>query len=162
MVARELSTPSGPIDAVGLDNEGGIYLIETKLYRNQDKRRVLAQVLDYGAALWKHKSGPKPFRESLEGAARRTLGSGLATAIAARFSIEPSDVEELLATAEKRAQEGSFRFVILMDRIDDALRDLIGYINENSRFDVFGVELRFFRVELLIEALELSIRSESP
>jgi len=49
ILARELSTQSGPIDAVGVDQDGEIYLIETKLYKNQDKRHVVAQVLDYGA-----------------------------------------------------------------------------------------------------------------
>jgi hypothetical protein len=28
---------------------GGIYLIETKLFKNQDKRKVVAQTLDYAA-----------------------------------------------------------------------------------------------------------------
>ncbi len=54
IVAREVPTSSGPIDALGLDANGNIYVIETKLYKNSDKRTVLAQVLDYGAALWKH------------------------------------------------------------------------------------------------------------
>ena len=58
VVAREFSTAVGPIDAVGIDDRGEVYLIETKLYRNADKRRVLAQVLDYGAALWNHKRAP--------------------------------------------------------------------------------------------------------
>ncbi len=38
IVAREFPTTSGPIDAVGLDDQGDLYLIETKLYRNPDKR----------------------------------------------------------------------------------------------------------------------------
>lgn len=44
---------SGPIDALATDGDGRLYLIETKLYKNPDKRLVLAQILDYGAALWK-------------------------------------------------------------------------------------------------------------
>lgn len=47
MLAREFQTTSGP---------GEIYLIETKLYKNPDKRTVVAQVLDYGASLWKSHS----------------------------------------------------------------------------------------------------------
>ena len=53
ILAREFSTLSGPIDAIGVDREGEIYLVETKLYKNPDKRTVVAQVLDYGASLWK-------------------------------------------------------------------------------------------------------------
>ena len=40
VLARELPTRAGPIDAFGLDQEGDPYLIETKLSRNDDKRKV--------------------------------------------------------------------------------------------------------------------------
>src|SRR4030042_4087 len=52
ILAREIPTNSGPIDAFGIDRDGEIYIIETKLYKNPDKRLVVAQVLDYGASLW--------------------------------------------------------------------------------------------------------------
>ena len=53
VLLREFPTSSGPIDALATDGDGRLYLIETKLYKNPDKRLVLAQILDYGAALWK-------------------------------------------------------------------------------------------------------------
>jgi hypothetical protein len=49
---RAFPTNSGPIDALGINKDGEIYIIETKLYKNPDKRLVVAQVLDYGASLW--------------------------------------------------------------------------------------------------------------
>jgi RecB family endonuclease NucS len=54
IVKREFPTNSGQIDALAIDQAGGLYIIETKLYKNPDKRLVVAQALDYGAALWKH------------------------------------------------------------------------------------------------------------
>ena len=54
MVAREFSTESGPIDALAIDKDGDIYVVETKLHKNPDKRTVVAQALDYGASLWRH------------------------------------------------------------------------------------------------------------
>src|SRR5438093_13767584 len=54
VAAREFATASGPIDALAVDNDGEIYVIETKLYANADKRLVVAQALDYGASLWSH------------------------------------------------------------------------------------------------------------
>ena len=54
VLKREYPTASGPIDALGVDKDGEIYIIETKLYKNPDKRLVVAQVLDYGASLWKN------------------------------------------------------------------------------------------------------------
>ena len=52
VLGREFPTRSGPIDALGTDHQGTAYIVETKLFKNADKRRVLSQVLDYGAALW--------------------------------------------------------------------------------------------------------------
>jgi len=54
ILAREVPTNSGAIDGLGIDQDGNLYIIETKLYKNPDKRLVVAQVLDYGASLWKN------------------------------------------------------------------------------------------------------------
>ncbi|MBA3830671.1 MAG: hypothetical protein H0X34_02010 [Chthoniobacterales bacterium] len=42
----------GCIDLLAADADGEIYIIETKLAKNADKRRIIAQALDYGAAIW--------------------------------------------------------------------------------------------------------------
>ena len=49
---KETPAGTGYIDILGVDSDGELYIIETKLFGNSDKRRVIAQVLDYGAALW--------------------------------------------------------------------------------------------------------------
>jgi hypothetical protein len=54
VLAREYPTESGPIDILAADDQGRLCIIETKRYCNPDKRTVVAQVLDYGAALWRH------------------------------------------------------------------------------------------------------------
>jgi RecB family endonuclease NucS len=51
VLAREFNTASGPIDALGVDADDEIYVIEAKLDKNADRRRIIAQALDYGAAL---------------------------------------------------------------------------------------------------------------
>jgi hypothetical protein len=66
ILAREFPTVSGPIDALGIDQDGNIYVIETKLAKNPDKRYVLAQVLDYGAALWRTYENGDEFIARLE------------------------------------------------------------------------------------------------
>ena len=65
ILAREFPTNSGPIDAIGIDKYGELYIIETKLYANADKRKVIAQSLDYGAALWKHSNDFSEFLAEL-------------------------------------------------------------------------------------------------
>ena len=38
ILAREFATKSGPIDAIGTDKDGEIYLVETKFYKNPKNR----------------------------------------------------------------------------------------------------------------------------
>ena len=45
--------------------------------------------------------------------------------------------------------EGSFKFVVLMDTMHNQLRDLILYMNQNSKFDIYGVELECYKHEKL-------------
>jgi hypothetical protein len=52
---------------LGVDDEGYIYVIETKLYRSSERRRALAQALDYASALWsKYSRSPDSFIAELE------------------------------------------------------------------------------------------------
>jgi RecB family endonuclease NucS len=42
-LAKEYSVATGSIDLICVDREGKIYLIETKLQKNSDKRKAVAQ-----------------------------------------------------------------------------------------------------------------------
>jgi RecB family endonuclease NucS len=46
VVARELQTESGAIDAFAVDENRDLYIVETKLYKNPHKRTVVAQALE--------------------------------------------------------------------------------------------------------------------
>lgn len=147
VVAREVDTSSGPIDIVGIDPKGNVYLIETKLFRNADKREVVAQALDYGAALWKSHGERYSFRERLERAGRATFGEELSARIHKAWGASPEDVEEILGKVDDAALHGRFRFVVLMDQLDDRLKRLISFINENSKFDLYAIETPHYRFD---------------
>jgi hypothetical protein len=56
-VGREFPTPSGPVDNVFITSEGGIVLVECKLWRNPEARRkVISQIIDYaqGMSTWRY------------------------------------------------------------------------------------------------------------
>ena len=145
VVAKEFNTGSGPIDVLALDDRGGIYLIETKLYKNSDKRTVVAQVLDYGASLWRKYTTAAEFVEDIREATRTlTGGNSLEEKLGGSFGVDDGAVQEILEAVGENLKEGSFHFVVLMDVIDDRLKDLIAFVNENSRFSVYGVELDFY------------------
>ena len=144
VAAREFSTESGPIDAIAVDKDGDIYVVETKLYRNPDKRTVVAQALDYGASLWKHmdESG---FIESLDRAAQVKWKMDFGTKVQQFFSLDNDQMDALLETMKRNLREGNLKFVILMDTMDDRLKDLITYVNEKSKFDIFAVQLEYYK-----------------
>src|SRR5688572_17823294 len=92
VLAREFLTTSGPIDALAIDGDGAIYVVETKLYKNADKRRVVAQMLDYGAALWG--AGVEAFMS------QAVLQGDLQPRLADRFGLDEDDVTATLASIE--------------------------------------------------------------
>lgn len=143
VAAREFSTASGPIDALGLDEHGNIYVIETKLFKNPDKRTVLAQVMDYGAALWKHHADSSGFFDHLDEYSYKYFDQDFKEKFCSFFGIE--DAVEAFDNIKSNLEDGSIKFVVLMDKLDARLKDLISYINQNSKFDIYAVELDFYK-----------------
>lgn len=156
ILAREFPTVSGPIDALGIDQDGNIYVIETKLAKNPDKRYVLAQVLDYGAALWRTYENGDEFIARLERSVAETFNSTLGDKVREFFGEEVEDATTLMQTVRQNLSEGNFRFVVLMDRLEDRLKNLITFVNRNSQFTIYGVEMEFYKFdkfEILIPKL---------
>jgi hypothetical protein len=145
ILAREFGTTSGPIDAVGIDGDGQLYLVETKLYKNPDKRTVVAQVLDYGASLWKSLNDFDDFLLQLNGHVQKKFGMSATEKIKNFFSISDDQLQIVLEQMKLNLDEGNFKFVVLMDSIEDRLKDLIVYMNQNSKFDIYGVELEYYQ-----------------
>lgn len=145
IVAKEFATSAGSVDAIGVDDEGEIYVIETKLYKNPDKRLVVAQVLDYGASLWREYDDAGGFIADLDKHMRKTFGSSLQEKLRDYFKLND---EKLAATVEAlgaNLKSGSFRFVVLMDKLHSQLKDLIAFINQNSKFSIFAVEMKYYK-----------------
>ncbi|OGY24033.1 MAG: hypothetical protein A2Y57_02265 [Candidatus Woykebacteria bacterium RBG_13_40_7b] len=147
ILAREFPTASGTIDALGIDQYGNIYLIETKLYRNPDKRTVVGQVLDYGASLWKSSIDFNEFTTSLDKHTNKQFGKGLNEAISGFFGLPSDEVNPILENMRSNLNSGVFKFVVLMDKLHSQLKDLILFINQNSQFDVFAVEIEYYKHE---------------
>lgn len=147
ILVREFPTDSGPIDAVGIDIYGNIYLIETKLFKNPDKRTVVAQVLDYGASLWRNFSNFSNFLQIAERETNKNFGTGLNQKIKDFFDIDDDEISSLMDNVEKNLNDGKFKFVVLMDKLHDRLKDLIVFINTNSEFDIYAVEMEYYKLE---------------
>jgi hypothetical protein len=156
VLVREFPTPSGPIDAVAVDQNGNLYLIETKLYKNPDKRLVIAQVLDYGAALWKAYADPDGFIERLDAILAARSSMPLAERVRSFYGFDEAALGEFRESLKSTIASGRFRFVVLMDTIEERLKHLIAYVNASSSFDLLGVALDFYEdgdVHILIPTL---------
>lgn len=145
ILAREFPTNSGPVDAIGVDKYGDLYIVETKLYANADKRKVVAQSLDYGAALWKHSNDFNEFLRILNIHTQKAFTLGAVEKISEFFELEEDEVSTLLDKVRSNLNNGVFRFVVLMDKLDDRLKDLILFVNQNSQFDIYAVEFEYYK-----------------
>lgn len=147
VVSREFPTNSGPIDALAFDQDGEIYIVETKLYKNPDKRKVLAQLLDYGAALWKHSYNFQDFFASINDEINDKFGIPLEQKLREFYDKDEDEITDFNDALMLNLERGNFKFIVLMDHLDDRLKDLVHYVNENSRFDIYPVELEFYKYE---------------
>lgn len=145
VAAREFQTKSGPIDDLAFDQNGNIYVIETKLFRNPDKRAVVAQALDYGASLWRHSTDFDAFIEQLNRHTNKQFHKDFKEAFIDFFGIE--DITEAFGNISGNLNSGNIKFVVLMDRLHNQLKDLIVYINQNSHFDIYAVEVEYYKHE---------------
>lgn len=142
VLGREFQTNSGPVDVLAMDSEGRLYVIETKLYNNADKRRVVAQALDYGAALWA--SGGDAVLTAVESLVAKT-GTTLSNRIREVLGTSEEHALDAVNALKANLTNGKFRFVVLMDEVHERLKDLILFLNENSKFEVLAVELEVYR-----------------
>jgi hypothetical protein len=141
VLVREFPVESGNIDILCTDASGRLYIVETKLYRNPDKRKVLAQVLDYGAAVWR--LGSSDFMDALEERYESSHGRDLASAL--RDSLmDPVLVMDNIGVSIRNSD---IRFVILMDQVPNELKDLVLFMNQNSKFSIYLVELEYYRLD---------------
>lgn len=147
VLAREFRTESGPIDAIGIDGSGELYIIETKLYANADKRTVVAQALDYGASLWNHSNDFNEFLATLDEHTQKVFKLKTTEKIKEFFNLDDESVEQVTEKAKRNLNDGIFHFVVLMDKIDDRLKDLIRFVNQNSQFDIYAVEFEYYKYE---------------
>ncbi len=145
-LAREFQTDSGYIDAIATDNDGEIYIIESKLYKNPDKRKVLAQALEYGSALWAQ-DGAEDFLLSLSEACHAQFGVSLQEKVKDFFKFDDDDLGEFTENIKRNFERGAFKFLILMDSLSEPLKRLILYINQNSAFDIYAVEIKQYKTK---------------
>lgn len=128
----EFPVDSGSIDLLAISNIGSIYIVETKLFRNKTRREVVAQALDYAAALWKN------FADDVDGFIDVLLEKNT--------NYESNSLRESLNQVglERTLREAYFKIIVVMDSIDEQTKILIEFLNKHTDFKILGLEILYY------------------
>ena len=76
---------------------------------------------------------------------KKKFGMSTTEKIQEYFGIDDEQLQPVLQQMKLNLDEGNFKFVVMMDSIGKRLKDLIVYMNQNSKFDIYGVELEYYQ-----------------
>ncbi|MFA5748021.1 MAG: hypothetical protein WC872_02795 [Candidatus Absconditabacterales bacterium] len=142
VLIRELSTNYGRLDGLGIDEAGNIYIIETKLLRNPDRRNIIAQLLDYGVALWTEYKDPQSLLDLLA-----SKNINIKQLILDKFKTSEELADIIIDNFKSNLKQGVYQFVAVTDAIENRILEQIHFINQSSKFSFFLVDLRYYRHE---------------
>ncbi|GBC71563.1 hypothetical protein HRbin02_01348 [Candidatus Calditenuaceae archaeon HR02] len=131
----------GSIDIVAVGDGGGIYLIETKLSGNFNRREVIGQVLDYASGMWK--SFARNGKEFLERLKNRS-GADI-----------PQEDGEFFRKLDENLTEANFNILIAMDGVDEQTKTLIKFLNQFTDLKFIALEIERYATES--EELEIIV-----
>lgn len=135
---REAGLPgSGYTDLLGVDGNGNILVVETKLARNDEARRkVIGQVLEYAAYLWKMSF------EDFDSLFR----SRAATPVLDLLEVKIPEIvrDEVRDSISRNLSSGAFQLFIAVDQMNEELERIIGYVSSRGsglRLEVLEFDL---------------------
>lgn len=140
---------SGRTDIVAFSPAGDIVVIECKLAANSEaKRKVIGQILEYGAYLWG--MSYKEVDDHLRGKMGASLVDLVDHAIGGEW-----DETLFRNSVEAALDSGAFLLTIVVDQVNPELRRIIRYVNECSQsvFSLHALEMRRFEaagVQMLV------------
>ncbi len=139
---REFGLPgSGNTDLIAFTETGDIAVIECKLAANAEiKRKVIGQILEYGAYLWKMSYA------EIDSRVQRLTGSSLAELVQASSATPGWDEEAFRQNVSQTLANGDFALIIAVDEINEELARTIRFLNGcgNPQFSFHALELNRF------------------
>lgn len=146
-ISSQLETSHGPLDIIGIDTHGEIYIIETKLYSNPDRRCVTAQVLDYASGLSTSSRDFDDFKNMIEKANNSDVNkeTPLENKTLEQIVLEiPNSEDDLLQRIQKNFLNSKFTFILVLDKIDEKLKAYLKYHNQNDDNSMYAMTLSQF------------------
>ena len=141
LAVEELEVPGiGFADVVAVDQDGSVTICECKLEKNPDiKRRVIGQILAYGAGL-RGLSFAELDQRWQKASANDAKEASLNRWLATNGSVDS------IQRMEQTLASGSFNLVIAVDSITDELRHIVEFLSSHtdSTLSVVLMEFQFF------------------
>jgi hypothetical protein len=148
-LAWELDLGAGPMDQLAVDRTGQLVVVEFKRDEKKDVRHVVAQLLDYGSALWGtsydrletacQANGSYTLLSAEEDLATHTSGLLAAT------GDPPLDIDSFRAGITTGLEKGNFVFAYVVPDLDSRTRRVLTYLAEGAALSVFAVEVDYFQ-----------------
>jgi hypothetical protein len=132
-LGTEVAVAEGTIDLLAADRQGRLAIVEFKKGpENTDVRKVVAQLLDYGSAIW---------QMSIQELTRRCgLTGDLATHVADASDEGEFDPEVFLSGLEGTLSNGDFVYFYVARVLDKRTRRVLTYLGDGVRLPFIGVE----------------------
>ncbi len=133
-IGREVGVASGgSIDLLFIGKDGVLTVVETKLAKNPESRRtVVGQIIEYASYIYNWTA------DDVYEAANAYLKRGLD-----EITREFGD-EDFRAKIEQNLRSGKIRLLIAVDKLVEPLRATVIFLNENSNFDIFLLQVKNF------------------
>lgn len=149
-VGFETNLVSGAADLILMDDAGKLCIVEVKKQGNTDTRRVVAQVMDYAAALW-----GKTLAEFEREVLRPRLGAndsrGLREFVVDELMQGNDDAEDatdrLLESLSETLRSGEFTLVVAAPEIPEGVERVMEYLNGRG-LTIYGLEVSYFAGEI--------------
>ena len=143
-ICMELQTEAGPADILYITENGQLVVVETKLWRNPEARRVVvAQILDYAKQLTKWSYS------DLAKLTAMTTKQGPSYLLDCVRKVNPNiDEADFVDSVTNSLKSGDFLLLIVGDGIRTGTESLVNFIDQygNLRFGLGLVEVAAFKL----------------
>ena len=143
VVIKEMGLPgSGNTDIIGIDEDGRISIIETKLASNPEvKRKVIGQILEYASFLWSQTY------EEFDRNVSKILGGNLADIMREKVGDDNWDEESFRSNISETLEKGNFTLFIVVDEMNDELKRILDFLNSRkmSNLEIYALSFGYFK-----------------
>ncbi|WP_422485415.1 hypothetical protein [Gudongella sp. DL1XJH-153] len=146
-IGREISTNAGPIDNLFISPQGYLTIVETKLWRNPEARRVVVgQIVDYAKEVskWSYEDLNSKVRAYSKSTKNQDLG--VIDLIKESYNLDEEEESELIDSITINMKRGKFLLLIVGDGIRESVEDMAEYLalTPQLHFTLALVELKVF------------------